>query len=179
MTPDVNDYSTVIERTDRMKRRWMKVIENKERLQIESHRHLQLKFAKLTKQDKLRKKKLEEREEEQTHTFTLYHEKMDKAKKKKELLNTEFEKTLKQKEEHFKQRMQSLLENRRKIAERDLEMLSQSKMDQSKMGMSDLGDTKASGLRERAKTAMAKCRALSSHHESLNYFEEDEEEEEV
>lgn len=35
---DMNNYSSVIDKTDRMKRRWMKVIENKERLQIDSQR---------------------------------------------------------------------------------------------------------------------------------------------
>jgi hypothetical protein len=41
------DYSQVIERTEKMKRRWMRVIENKERMQLDTQRVLKQKYDSL------------------------------------------------------------------------------------------------------------------------------------
>jgi hypothetical protein len=69
--------------------------------------------------------------------------------------------------------MAMLIENRRKQTDADLEMMNKSKIVNSDLGLSGVVP------KERAKTAMAKVRATSSHNESSHYFEEDEEEEEL
>jgi hypothetical protein len=55
----MNDYSSVITRTERMKNRWMRVIANKEKLSLDSQRQLQSKFEKLIKLERSKKKRRE------------------------------------------------------------------------------------------------------------------------
>ena len=55
----MNDYSSVITRTERMKNRWMRVIANKEKLSLDSQRQLQNKFDKLIKLERSKKKRRE------------------------------------------------------------------------------------------------------------------------
>jgi hypothetical protein len=55
----MNDYSSVITRTERMKNRWMRVIANKEKLSLDSQRQLQNKFEKLIKLERSKKKRRE------------------------------------------------------------------------------------------------------------------------
>ncbi len=61
---DLLDYSTVIDRTERMKKRWLRVIENKEKMVMDSQRVLKAKFDKLAKSEKKKKKKNEDKEED-------------------------------------------------------------------------------------------------------------------
>lgn len=101
------------------------------------------------------------------------HEKLGLVSKRRDQLRIDFEQGLKKKEEHYKQRMAMLRENRRKQTEMDLENLNKSKIVNSDLGLT------GQMPKERAKTAVAKTRAASSLNESSHYFEEDEEEEEL
>ena len=69
--------------------------------------------------------------------------------------------------------MAMLIEKRRKQTEADLDLMNKSKIVNSDLGLSGVIP------KERAKTAMAKARATSSHNDSSHYFEDDEEEEEL
>jgi hypothetical protein len=74
--------------------------------------------------------------------------------------------------------MELLIENRKKQTQADLLMLNSNNM--SKMGSSDLNDTKT--VPPRAKTALTRVRraaSTSQYNESLIDLEEDEEEEEL
>ena len=57
---DLLDYSSVVDRTDRMKRRWLRVIDNKERLIMDTQRQLKAKLDKLAKSEKAKRKKRED-----------------------------------------------------------------------------------------------------------------------
>lgn len=102
----------MIDKTDKMKRRWMKVIQNKEKLQLDTQRHLKMKFDKLSKLEKSKKKKLQGEIEDRKIIIERHHEKFSTVRKRRDLLKDEFEKGLKKKEEHFKERMHKLEETR-------------------------------------------------------------------
>lgn len=54
----MGDYSQVIERTERMKRRWLRVIENKEKMQIDEQMTLKQKYDSILKLEKKKKKRV-------------------------------------------------------------------------------------------------------------------------
>ena len=58
------DYSQVIERTEKMKRRWLRVIENKEKMVEDSQREKKVKYDKIIKLEKLKKKRVQDVKED-------------------------------------------------------------------------------------------------------------------
>ena len=58
------DTSSIVDRTDRMKLRWLRVIDNKERMIMDTQRQLKAKYDKIAKSEKLKKKKREGNEED-------------------------------------------------------------------------------------------------------------------
>jgi hypothetical protein len=98
----MHDYaSSVIDRTDRMKRRWMRVIENKERLQVDSQRQLKLKYDKVLKMDKSRRKRAIEDLEDAKLMNEKHKEKFNTVVKRRDHQKMEFEQALRKKEEHY------------------------------------------------------------------------------
>lgn len=61
---DLLDYSSMVDRTERMKRRWLRVIENKEKMVIDTQRQMKAKYEKLIKTEKAKKKRREGEEED-------------------------------------------------------------------------------------------------------------------
>lgn len=61
---DLLDYSSMVDRTERMKRRWLRVIDNKEKMVIDTQRQMKAKYDKLIKTEKAKKKRKEGEEEE-------------------------------------------------------------------------------------------------------------------
>ena len=83
----------------------MKVIENKERLEIDNQKHLRIRFDKLSKLEKKMKKNKEGDEEEKHMIAEKKHEKLAAAIKRRDLIRDEFEKNLRAKDEHYKIKM--------------------------------------------------------------------------
>lgn len=54
----------MIERTEKMKRRWLRVIENKEKMVEDSQREKKVKYDKIIKLDKLKKKRVQDVKED-------------------------------------------------------------------------------------------------------------------
>ena len=140
---------------------------------------LRMKFESNNKMEKSKRKRAEDELEYRKMSIDKHIEKNNLVCKRRDQLRDQFDKSLKAKEDHYKQRMQLLIENRKNVTALESDYLS-SKMvaGDSKLGGSELGDSKVIP-KERAKTAMNRFRATSSNHESLLYFEEDEEEEEL
>jgi hypothetical protein len=88
----------VIERTEKMKRRWMRVIENKEKMVEDSQRDRKVKYDKVIKLDKIKKKRVQDGKDDLEVMIEKRKEKMQLIQKRKEHINLEFEKHLKQKE---------------------------------------------------------------------------------
>lgn len=154
-----------------MKRRWLRIIANKERNYMEEQRELRNKFEKQTKADKTKKKRMEGEQEDRKMIGDMKAEKQLTVRKKRDLLQNEFDKSLRAREEDYKKRLTSLLSSKQKTRPQEADF-SGSKGHSSKIA-SDLADSRVMG-KERPKTTLAKHhRALSSHHESVSYFEED------
>lgn len=81
---DLLDYSSIVDRTDRMKRRWLRVIENKERMQMDTQRQLKEKYDKLAKTEKKKKKKLEDEVDDHKVLIEKRKEKMFLIQKRRE-----------------------------------------------------------------------------------------------
>lgn len=88
----------MIERTEKMKRRWMRVIENKEKMVEDSQRDRKVKYDKVIKLDKIKKKRVQDGKDDLEVMIEKRKEKMQLIQKRKEHINLEFEKHLKQKE---------------------------------------------------------------------------------
>lgn len=54
----------MIERTEKMKRRWLRVIENKEKMVEDSQREKKVKYDKIIKLEKLKKKRVQDVKED-------------------------------------------------------------------------------------------------------------------
>ncbi len=108
------DYSQVIERTEKMKRRWLRVIENKERMQVESQRMLRSKYDKAVKLDKAKRKRATEDKEDHEIMIEKRKEKLQLIHKRKEHQDQEFERALKQKEMHYKKKMEAMMQTHHK-----------------------------------------------------------------
>jgi hypothetical protein len=113
------DYSQVIERTEKMKRRWMRVIENKERLQMDTQRVLKQKYDSLLKMDKKKRKRVQDEKDDHEVEIEKRKEKMLVIAKRKEFINQEFEKQLKEKDILFKKRMQHIQDQKRRMSAGD------------------------------------------------------------
>jgi len=81
-----------------MKRRWMRVIENKEKMVEDSQRDRKVKYDKVIKLDKIKKKRVQDGKDDLEVMIEKRKEKMQLIQKRKEHINLEFEKHLKQKE---------------------------------------------------------------------------------
>ena len=103
------DYSSVVEKTEKMKRRWQRVIDNKQLLKLDSERALKVKFDKLTKRDKSKRKYKEEAVEDLKLVAARHNERLETAKKRRDHIREEFERGLKSKEQHYNERMQLLM----------------------------------------------------------------------
>jgi hypothetical protein len=114
LNSDLLDYSSVVDRTDRMKRRWLRVIDNKEKMIMDTQRQLKTKLDKLAKSEKAKKKKREDSLDDDKMMIEKRKEKMFLIQKRREHIQQEFEKQLKDKEQHYKIKMQAMLENKRK-----------------------------------------------------------------
>jgi murein L,D-transpeptidase YcbB/YkuD len=142
----------MVDRTERLKRRWLKVIDNKERLQVDSQINLKVKFDKIAKLEKNRKKFYAETKEEREALSHKRSEKQDMIHKRKQLIMGEFEKGLRQQEEHLNKRMQALQDARKIQSAMDIEMLNATKEAIAKEeGVTSEGVTG----RQRAKSALA------------------------
>ena len=108
------DYSSMVERTERMKRRWLRVIDNKERMTIDTQRQLKAKYDKVLKTEKAKRKRREDDIDDHKILIDKRKEKMFLIQKRREHIQQEFEKALKDKDQHYKQKMQLMLENKRK-----------------------------------------------------------------
>jgi hypothetical protein len=180
-TPD--DYSSVIERTDRMKQRWMRIIENKERLQYEQQRSLRLKMDKMSKQDKSKRKRAEGDKEDRKMLGDMKVEKQATVFKRREQMQNEFDRELRTKEEQYKKRITAMLDSKNRTPTKQIVTIGDKEnklLSGSKIG-SELGEALANQPKERARTAMSKhARVNSSHHESVSqYFDDEEDEEEL
>ena len=105
-SPIDTDFNSVVEKTEKMKRRWQKVIENRQLLKIDSERQLKVKFDKLTKREKSRRKYREDTADDLKLIAEKHHERLETAKKRRDHLKDDFEKGLKMKEQHYNDRMQ-------------------------------------------------------------------------
>ncbi len=111
------DYSQVIERTEKMKRRWLRVIENKEKMVEETQRELKHKYDKVLKFEKLKKKRAQDSKDDLEVMVEKRKEKMLIIQKRKEHMQQEYEKHLKQKEAEYKKRMDAMLEHKRRLSQ--------------------------------------------------------------
>ncbi len=98
---DLLDYSSMVDRTERMKRRWLRVIDNKEKMIIDTQRQLKAKFDKIAKTEKAKKKRRDDEAEDHKILIEKNKEKMNLIQKRREHAHQEFEKALKDKEMHF------------------------------------------------------------------------------
>lgn len=105
------DYNSVVEKTDMMKRRWQRVIDNKQLLKLDSEKALKIKFDKLTKRDKSKRKFKEEAVEDLKLVAARNNERLETAKKRRDHIRDEFERGLKSKEQHYNERMQMLMQS--------------------------------------------------------------------
>jgi hypothetical protein len=105
------DYNTVVEKTERMKQRWQKVLDNQQLLKIDSDKKLKKKFDLVTKRDKRKRKFREETVEELKFVATRHNERLETAKKRRDHIREEFERGLKSKEQHYNERMQMLMQS--------------------------------------------------------------------
>ena len=135
---------------------------------MDTQRQLKAKYDKLAKSEKLKKKKRDGNEEDHKILIEQHKEKQFTIQKRREFAQQEFEKALREKEAHFKQKMQVILENKRK---KDLELQQKLTMNTS----NDLGDSKGF---TRARTAGYRTRGNSSHYSSQLYKDEDDDDEE-
>ena len=78
------DYSQVIERTEKMKRRWMRVIENKEKMVEDSQRDRKVKYDKVIKLEKIKKKRVQDDKDDLEVMIEKRKEKMHIIQKRKE-----------------------------------------------------------------------------------------------
>jgi len=78
------DYSQVIERTEKMKRRWMRVIENKEKMVEDSQRDRKVKYDKVIKLEKIKKKRVQDDKDDLEVMIEKRKEKMQIIQKRKE-----------------------------------------------------------------------------------------------
>lgn len=97
-----------------MKRRWLRVIDNKEKLIMDTQRQLKVKLDKMAKSEKAKKKKREDILEDDKMMIEKRKEKMFIIQKRREHIHQEFEKQLKDKEQHFKEKMTLMHENKKK-----------------------------------------------------------------
>jgi hypothetical protein len=81
---DLLDYSSIADRTDRMKRRWLRVIDNKERMIMDTQRQLKAKFDKLAKSEKAKKKKRDDIIDDEKMMVEKRKEKMFLIQKRRE-----------------------------------------------------------------------------------------------
>jgi hypothetical protein len=78
------DYSQVIERTEKMKRRWMRVIENKEKMVEDSQKDRKVKYDKVIKLEKIKKKRVQDDKDDLEVMIEKRKEKMHIIQKRKE-----------------------------------------------------------------------------------------------
>lgn len=81
---DLLDYSSIIDRTDKMKRRWLRVIDNKEKLIMDTQRQLKAKLDKMAKSEKAKKKKREDNLDDDKMMIEKRKEKMFIIQKRRE-----------------------------------------------------------------------------------------------
>jgi len=105
------DYNSVVEKTDKMNRRWQRVIDNKQLLKLDSEKALKIKFDKLTKRDKSKRKFKEEAVEDLKLVAARNNERLETAKKRRDHIRDEFERGLKSKEQHYNERMHMLMQS--------------------------------------------------------------------
>jgi len=91
---DLLDYSSIVDRTERMKRRWLRVIENKEKMQMDTQREMKAKYDKLVKTEKSKKKNREKEIELREFNIEKKKEKFTHIQKNREHVVHEFEKAL-------------------------------------------------------------------------------------
>jgi hypothetical protein len=167
-SPVDTDFNSVVEKTERMKRRWQKVIENRQILKLDSERLFKVKFDKLTKREKSRRKYREDTVEDLKLIAEKHNERLETAKKRRDFLKDDFEKGLKIKEQHYNDRMQQLINNSQKQASKDLEMLASPKHSEA-----------LTVTPKRAQTAMSKYRSNSVKVNAFENIDDDEEEEDL
>ena len=95
---DLLDYSSIVDRTERMKRRWLRVIENKEKMQMDTQREMKAKYDKLVKLEKSKKKNREKEIADREFFIEKKKEKLHHIQKNREHVVHEFEKALQLKE---------------------------------------------------------------------------------
>ena len=96
------------------------MIENKERMQMDTQRDLKAKYDKMVKIEKAKKKRREEDEDDRKVLSEKRKEKFGIIQKRRDHLRDEFDKLLKDKELHYQKKMSSINDNHHRIASQEI-----------------------------------------------------------
>ncbi|CDW88235.1 UNKNOWN [Stylonychia lemnae] len=179
MLLDNLNYSYQVDKTERNKRRWMRIYENKEKLTIDQQLYVKQKIDKQTKLEKMKKKKQDEIKEEFKGLQEFKSNKFSSVLKRRELIDQDLQKKLQQREESLNKKMQVTLENKKKYEQDFLNSkyygTSNSKFLTSELEMSQGRLPRA----DRAKSAYDKARKFSNHGSDSLYYEDQEDDQKV